>query len=95
MAEISRKELVLALIGAGSRPRLAGIDLGAIDLHRLDFEGANMRGVRMAASNLQEAIMRSVKQHVAIASALLGQIHGLISMSQQSVRVAAIRWISS
>ena len=44
MGEITRKELVLALIGASSKPRLAGVDLSALNLHRLDLEGANLRG---------------------------------------------------
>jgi uncharacterized protein YjbI with pentapeptide repeats len=60
MAEINRQQLILALVAAGPNPRLAGVDLTALDMHRLNLEGAIMRGVVAQACNLQEAILRSV-----------------------------------
>jgi hypothetical protein len=35
MAELSRKELIVALMASGENPRLAGVDLSALDMTRL------------------------------------------------------------
>ena len=59
--EISRKELILALIPAGTNPRLAGVNLSVLDLTRLDLSGANMRGCNLQAATLREAILRGVE----------------------------------
>ena len=58
MGEITRTELILALVGA-EKPRLAGVDLSKLALNRLDLENANLRGATLQATNLQEAILRS------------------------------------
>src|SRR5258706_13082191 len=59
MAEISRKDLILALIGASTNPRIAGTDLSALDMTRLNLEGANLRGANMMACTCRETILRS------------------------------------
>ena len=42
MAELTRKELLLALVSAGGRPRLSGLDLAEIDLR-----GANLINTKL------------------------------------------------
>ena len=59
MAEITRKELILALVPAGATPRLSGVDLTALDMTRLDMNGSNLRGSKLAAATLREAILRN------------------------------------
>ena len=59
MAEISRKDLILALLGAGTNPRIAGVDLSALDMTRLNLEGSNLRGANMMACTCRETILRS------------------------------------
>ena len=52
MAEITRKELLLALIGSGDRPRLSGLDLGGLDLAEIDLRGANLRNAKLGGADL-------------------------------------------
>jgi len=42
MAKITRKELVLALAGAGDNPCLSGLDLRILDMSGLDLNEVNM-----------------------------------------------------
>jgi uncharacterized protein YjbI with pentapeptide repeats len=55
MAEITRKELVLALISAGDHPRLRGLDLSDLDMSGLDLNGANLTGANLSGANLSVA----------------------------------------
>ena len=65
MAEITRKELALALIAAGDHPRLAGMDLSGLnmrsfDLHGADLSEANLSGADLRGANLYKAVLRGV-----------------------------------
>ena len=42
MAEITRKELMLALISAGDHPHLSGLDLSDLVIPGLDLSGGNL-----------------------------------------------------
>jgi len=60
VAEITRKELVLALIAAGQNPRLMGLDLSGLDLsglalHRANLARANLSHANLIMANLFEA----------------------------------------
>lgn len=62
MAEITRKELILALVGA-DYPKLAGVDLSGLDmrglhLERATFVGANLRGADLRGARLKLARFR-------------------------------------
>jgi len=46
MAEITRKELMLALISAGDHPHLSGLDLSDLVIPGLDLSGADLSEAR-------------------------------------------------
>ena len=52
MAEITRKELILALISAGDHLRLGGLDLTGLDLSEIDLSGADLHHINLSAANL-------------------------------------------
>ena len=54
MAEITRKELVLALIGAAEYPRLAGVDLSNAILHGANLQGANLQNATITGVKFDE-----------------------------------------
>ena len=64
MAEITRKELILALVGA-DYPKLSGVDLAGLDMRGLhlerasfigaDLSGADLRGARLKLARFQDA----------------------------------------
>ena len=55
MAELTRKELLLALISAGDRPRFSGLDLSGLDLAELDLRGANFINTKLGRADLSLA----------------------------------------
>jgi len=62
MAEITRKELILALISAGDQPRLGsldltGLDLSGADLHHINLSAANLQGIYPSIDMLADAIL--------------------------------------
>ena len=59
MAEITRKELMLALIGAGDHPHLSGLDLSNLVIPGLDLGGGNLFQANLIGADLSEA--RSLK----------------------------------
>ena len=78
MAEMTRKELVLALIGAGAHPRLGGLDLSDLDmagltlngadLSKANLGGANLGGAGLYQANLLQADLRRTNLNGAIVS---------------------------
>ena len=58
MAEITRRELVLALIGAGDHPRLRGLDLSDLDMTGLNLNGAVLSGANLRGADLSYASLR-------------------------------------
>jgi len=65
MAEITRKELILALISAGDQPRLGsldltGLDLSGADLHHINLSAANLQGVYLSIDVVADAILTGV-----------------------------------
>jgi len=65
MAEITREELVLALIGAGDHPRLGGLDLSDLDMTGLDLSGANLGGADLSGADLSMADLSVAELSVA------------------------------
>ena len=55
MAEITRQQLMLALIQAGERPRLAGLDLSGLKLTTLNLSKADLKGADMSGASLEWA----------------------------------------
>jgi uncharacterized protein YjbI with pentapeptide repeats len=51
MAEMTRKELIVALISAGDHPRLSGLDLTGLDLSEIDLNGVNLRNTRLSEAD--------------------------------------------
>ncbi len=64
MAEVTRKEIVLALVSAGDRPRLRHLDLSNLDMSGLslshaDLTSANLNGANLAGALLDSAILKN------------------------------------
>ena len=55
MGEITRQQLMLALIQAGERPRLAGLDLSGLKLATLNLSKADLKGADMSGASLEWA----------------------------------------
>ena len=55
MAEITRKELILILIGCNGTLRLAGVDLSELNLTNLDLRSANLYRANLSGTNLSGA----------------------------------------
>ena len=65
MAEITRKELVLALIGVSieGNPRLRGLDLSGLDMNGLNLIGADLCKTDLHKANLRGANLRGANHN--------------------------------
>jgi uncharacterized protein YjbI with pentapeptide repeats len=59
MAELTRQQLALVLICAGSQPPLAGLDLCALNLSGTDLKGANLSSTKLTTAKLAGADLRN------------------------------------
>ena len=57
MAEITRKELILALVAA-DYPRLSGVDLSGLDMRGLHLERASFLGANLSGADLRGARLK-------------------------------------
>lgn len=54
-AELTRQELLMALVNAGDRPRLSGLDLNELDLAEVDLRSANLCNTQLGRADLRLA----------------------------------------
>ena len=78
MAEITREQLILALIQAGERPRLAGLDLSGLKLTALNLSKADLKGADLSGASLDSKLDLS------------GSHSGQIGLAEQPTRLRTL-----
>ena len=90
-----RQQTMLGVLPAQQRlgtHHIAGfqVNLGLVEQHQL----ARAQGLRqprvLLALHLHLFVLQHVKQVVAVAPGLFGQVHGLVGMAQQGVSIAIV-----